>query len=159
MANDATSSSTGREGPPTAPPTVVVILRCTLPPPLLDHLFAIGAAGYLPAGAAGEPPAGRWIAAAAGEAIADAPAAAEAADADPSPLAARLSPRELEVVRLIGLGHATRAIAAMLHRSVKTIESYKSRIKAKLGLNNPTELAQWAWRFAHAAGTGGAGGV
>jgi DNA-binding NarL/FixJ family response regulator len=146
MANDATSSSTGREGPPTAPPTVVVILRCTLPPPLLDHLFAIGAAGYLPAAAAAEPPAGQWIAAAA-DATANAP------DADPSPLGARLSPRELEVVRLIGLGHATRAIAAMLHRSVKTIESYKSRIKAKLGLNNPTELAQWAWRFAHAAGT------
>ncbi|MDQ3441236.1 MAG: LuxR C-terminal-related transcriptional regulator [Planctomycetota bacterium] len=54
-------------------------------------------------------------------------------------------------MRLIGLGHATRAIAATLHRSVKTIESYKSRIKAKLGLDSPTALAQWAWRFVHPA--------
>jgi hypothetical protein len=34
-----------------------------------------------------------------------------------------------------------------LSRSVKTIETYRSRIKQKLGPKNPIELAQVAWRF------------
>ena len=61
-------------------------------------------------------------------------------------------PRELDVVRLVGTGQSTRAIAAKLYRSVKTIETYRSRIKSKLRLENPTELAQWAWRYVHATG-------
>ncbi len=124
----------------------MVILRCTLPPPLIDHLFAIGAAGYLPAEPPADTSADQWLAAAADKtAVAD-------ADDDPLPLAALLSPRELEVVRLIGLGQSTRTIAATLYLSVKTIESNKSRIKSKLGLDSPTALAQWAWRFVQGAG-------
>jgi DNA-binding NarL/FixJ family response regulator len=145
MANAKSSVTTGASSP-SAPPTVVVVLRCTLPPPLLRHLFAIGAAGYVPA----EPPANtaaeQWIAAAAN--VAD-------ADGDPSLRAALLSPCELEVVQLIGTGQSTRAIASALHRSIKTIETYRSRIRAKLGLKNPTALAQWAWQFTHPAGNAG----
>ena len=86
----------------------------------------------------------QWIAAAAHDAT---------ADGDPSLRAALLSPCELEVVQRIGAGQSTRAIAAALFKSVKTIESYRSRIRAKLGLKNPTALAQWAWRFVHQART------
>jgi DNA-binding NarL/FixJ family response regulator len=55
-----------------------------------------------------------------------------------------LSDRELEVLRLIGQGHSTREIAEKLHLSVKTIESYQSHLKDKLGLKNARELFQYA---------------
>ena len=154
MAN-AKSSATGHATPPpTVPPTVVVVLLCSLPQPLVRHLFAIGAAGYMPAEATANTPthtaAEQWLAAAA---AAD---ASSNADADPSHLAAQLSPRELDVVRLIGAGQSTRAIAAKLFKSIKTIETYRSRIKTKLRLETPTALAQWAWRFMNAHGGRGA---
>lgn len=55
-----------------------------------------------------------------------------------------LSDRELEVLRLIGEGHGTRQIAEELHISVKTVESYQSHLKEKLGLKNARELVQFA---------------
>lgn len=58
-----------------------------------------------------------------------------------------LSDRELEVFELTGRGLGTRDIAEQLHLSVKTVESYRARIKTKLNLSNATELvmhaAQW----------------
>jgi DNA-binding NarL/FixJ family response regulator len=55
-----------------------------------------------------------------------------------------LSDRELEVLRLIGEGHGTRQIAEELHLSVKTVETYQSHLKDKLGLKNSRELMQYA---------------
>jgi DNA-binding NarL/FixJ family response regulator len=57
---------------------------------------------------------------------------------------AKLSDRELEVYRLIGVGHATRQIAVELHVSTKTVESYQAHIKEKLSLRNARELVQHA---------------
>jgi DNA-binding NarL/FixJ family response regulator len=54
----------------------------------------------------------------------------------------QLSDRELEVFELIGQGRSSRQIAAALHLDLKTIETYRSRIKAKLNLRTSTELAQ-----------------
>lgn len=58
-----------------------------------------------------------------------------------------LSDRELEVFELTGQGNTTRAIAEQLHLSVKTVESYRARIKTKLNLESATELmvhaVQW----------------
>jgi len=51
-----------------------------------------------------------------------------------------LSDRELEVFELTGKGNITREIAEKLHLSVKTVESYRARIKTKLNLENATEL-------------------
>jgi DNA-binding CsgD family transcriptional regulator len=51
-----------------------------------------------------------------------------------------LSDRELEVFELTGTGENTREIADRLHLSVKTVESYRARIKTKLNLNNVSEL-------------------
>ncbi len=64
-----------------------------------------------------------------------------------SPLA-DLSDRELEVFRLIGEGHSTRAIAEELHLSVKTVESHQAHIKDKLSLKNGRELVQHAIQWA-----------
>jgi DNA-binding NarL/FixJ family response regulator len=57
-----------------------------------------------------------------------------------------LSATEFEVFRLIAEGHSNITIAQKLHRSVRTIETYRSRIKVKLELSNATELAQYAVR-------------
>ena len=63
-----------------------------------------------------------------------------------SPLDA-LANRELEVFRFIGQGEKTAGIANRLHLSVKTIETYRDRIREKLNLNNGTELAHYATKW------------
>ena len=63
-----------------------------------------------------------------------------------------LSDRELEVFELTGHGMATRDIAERLHLSVKTVESYRARIKNKLDLNNATELMQHAVQWVESSG-------
>ena len=55
-----------------------------------------------------------------------------------------LADRELEVLQLIGRGKGTRQIAAELRLSVKTIETYRARIKEKLNLNGASDLVQYA---------------
>jgi DNA-binding NarL/FixJ family response regulator len=55
-----------------------------------------------------------------------------------------LSDRELEVFELTGRGLPTREISERLHLSVKTVESYRARIKTKLNLGSGTELLQHA---------------
>jgi DNA-binding NarL/FixJ family response regulator len=59
-----------------------------------------------------------------------------------------LSDRELEVFRLIGEGATTVGIAQQLHRSVKTIETYRARIKVKFNLKNNMELIRLAMHWA-----------
>lgn len=55
-----------------------------------------------------------------------------------------LSDRELEVYRLIGLGFGTNEIAQRLNLSMKTIGSYRERIKEKLSLKSGNELVRHA---------------
>lgn len=52
----------------------------------------------------------------------------------------RLSHREFEVFCLTGHGHVPKKIADMLKVSVKTIETYRERIRIKLGLSDGGEL-------------------
>lgn len=59
-----------------------------------------------------------------------------------------LADRELEVFRLIGQGVKTAAIAERLHLSVKTVETYRDRIRQKLDLSDGTELAHYATQWA-----------
>ncbi|MDX2115325.1 MAG: LuxR C-terminal-related transcriptional regulator [Planctomycetota bacterium] len=63
--------------------------------------------------------------------------------ADMGALAA-LTPRELEVLRHIGEGLSQREIAALLHRTVKTIEAHRAALGRKLGLRKNVQLAQVA---------------
>jgi len=61
-----------------------------------------------------------------------------------------LSDRELEVFELTGKGDSTKDIAKKLHVSVKTVESYRARIKDKLHLKSANDLlrraVQWIER-------------
>jgi DNA-binding NarL/FixJ family response regulator len=59
------------------------------------------------------------------------------------------SDRELDVFRLIGQGYTTRQIADQLHLSVKTIETYRTRIKEKLDLQSTNELLMKAFEWVH----------
>ena len=55
-----------------------------------------------------------------------------------------LSPRELDVLRLVAAGKSTREIAEQLNRSVKTIETHKQTLKTKLGAQTPAMLVRMA---------------
>ncbi len=56
----------------------------------------------------------------------------------------RLTERELEVLRLIGLGFTTAEIAKQLFRSAKTIEGHRLSLGYKLGASGRVELARIA---------------
>jgi DNA-binding NarL/FixJ family response regulator len=56
----------------------------------------------------------------------------------------QLSPREREIVRLIGRGRTNKEIAKRLSISVRTVERHRSSIMNKLGLQNRAELIAYA---------------
>ncbi len=55
-----------------------------------------------------------------------------------------LSQREREVLRFLAMGHTNQEIANILYLSIKTVETYKARIKEKLGLQGRAELVRYA---------------
>ena len=59
-----------------------------------------------------------------------------------------LADRELEVFRMIGQGLKTAQIAERMHLSIKTVETYRDRIRHKLGLSDGAQLAQRALQWA-----------
>jgi DNA-binding NarL/FixJ family response regulator len=59
-----------------------------------------------------------------------------------------LSDRELEIFRLIGQGYKPSRIAKSMHLSVKTVETYRARIKEKLNLADADELLRYAIQWA-----------
>lgn len=65
-----------------------------------------------------------------------------------------LSDRELEVVMWLGRGTTTREIAASLHVSVKTVETYRAGIKRKMNLHSAPELMQFCVRWVESAQRG-----
>jgi two-component system invasion response regulator UvrY len=55
-----------------------------------------------------------------------------------------LSPRELQVLRLIALGRSLKEISAELSVSEKTVATYRARISEKMGLGSKVELTRYA---------------
>ena len=62
-----------------------------------------------------------------------------------------LTDRELQVFDLVGQGFGTRQIAEQLGLDVKTVETYRARIKDKLELKDASELLRTAiaWKLDH----------
>lgn len=56
----------------------------------------------------------------------------------------RLTPREVEVLRLIVTGHTNRQIADVLTLSVRTVESHRANLMDKLDLHSRVELVRYA---------------
>jgi len=66
----------------------------------------------------------------------------------PAPVAPEetgLSPRELEVVKLVARGATNAEIAARLYISVGTVKTHLASVQAKLNARNRVEIAAWAW--------------
>jgi DNA-binding NarL/FixJ family response regulator len=57
-----------------------------------------------------------------------------------------LTPRELEVLKLIAEGHSSKELAAMLVLSIKTVERHRANILGKLGMRDRVELTRYAIR-------------
>lgn len=55
-----------------------------------------------------------------------------------------LSMRELQVLRRLAMGHTNREIAESYHISIKTVDTYRSRLLKKLNLRNNAELSRFA---------------
>jgi DNA-binding NarL/FixJ family response regulator len=60
--------------------------------------------------------------------------------------AAGLSPREVEVLRLVAAGRSNQAIAAELVLSERTVERHVSNILGKLGVGSRTAAAAYAFQ-------------
>jgi two-component system response regulator NreC len=69
---------------------------------------------------------------------------------EPEPQPARqdpvesLTPREVEVLRLVALGYTNRQIAGQLSISVRTVESHRAKVMAKLNLHSRVGLVRYA---------------
>lgn len=58
-----------------------------------------------------------------------------------------LTDRELDVFQRLGHGETARDIASAMHVGITTIDTYRARIKEKLGLKNGNELARRAMEW------------
>jgi len=63
----------------------------------------------------------------------------------------KLSDRELQILYILGMGMSSAQIAKDLSLSIKTIGTYRERIKDKLNLATAAELENYAQDFVHAA--------
>jgi DNA-binding NarL/FixJ family response regulator len=65
----------------------------------------------------------------------------DATEGPPQPLAAPLSPRELDILRLIAEGATNRQIGRKLRLSAGTVRNYNGHIFRKLGVDGRTQAA------------------
>lgn len=57
-----------------------------------------------------------------------------------------LTPREQQILRMIGRGQSRTDIAKAIHRSPKTVDAHRASIMEKLGIHDRVELARYAIR-------------
>jgi two-component system, NarL family, response regulator LiaR len=131
-----------------APRARVVVLTSFLDDDKLLPALRAGAAGYLLKNAEPEELVRGIRAASAGQALLDPTAAARLVDtlaATEEPLE-RLTPREREVLVLIGRGFPNKRIAQELRVSEKTVKTHVGHVLAKLGVSDRTQAAVVAVR-------------
>jgi DNA-binding NarL/FixJ family response regulator len=122
----------------------VIVLTSFLDDDKLLPALRAGAAGYLLKNAEPQELARAVRAAHAGEALLDPVVAARLVEAlavrDDEPLD-RLTPREREVLQLIGRGFPNKRIARQLEVSEKTVKTHVGHVLAKLGVTDRTQAA------------------
>jgi DNA-binding NarL/FixJ family response regulator len=133
-----------------SPGVRVIVLTSFLDDAMLLPALRAGAAGYLLKNAQPQEIARAVRAASAGEALIDPAVAARlvetlAADGREEPLD-RLTPREREVLILIGRGYPNKLIARELGLSEKTVKAHVGRVLAKLEVSDRTQAAVLAVR-------------
>src|SRR5919199_448228 len=132
--------------PGVSPGTRVVVLTMQEDPVFAREALRAGAAGYVLKEAADTELVEAVRRAAAGETYLTPRlrAAVAAAPAGPAGPPDDLTAREVDVLRLIALGHTNAEIAAQLYLSVRTVESHRARIGQKLRLSTRAELVRYA---------------
>jgi two-component system response regulator NreC len=126
-----------------SPETQIVVLTMQQEPAFARQALSNGALGYVLKEAAGEELVQAVRRAAAGESYLNPKLGARLA-AQPSVREDDLSEREIEVLRLIALGHTNAEIAAQLYLSVRTVETHRAHIQQKLSLSTRAELVGYA---------------
>ena len=130
-----------------APEVRVVIVSMHSDSEHVHRALAAGAAGYLLKGAARGELAPAVASVHAGRrylgAGLETPAAPAGALSERSPLDS-LSARERQVLQLVVEGHSSARIAALVHLSPKSVDTYRSRLMKKLGVPDVTALVKFA---------------
>jgi two-component system response regulator NreC len=126
----------------TSPETQIVVLTMHNEPAFAREALRAGAAGCVLKEAADTELVQAVRLAAEGRTYLNPQLGARLAAKSPAAAAPRddLSAREVEVLRLIALGHTNSEIASTLHLSVRTIESHRAHIQQKTRLTNRAEL-------------------
>jgi two-component system, NarL family, response regulator NreC len=129
-----------------APGTAVVVLTMQEDPAFARHALRAGAVGYVLKEAADEELLQAVRLAADGQTYLNPRLGARLAaePAAPSGPPDGLTEREVEVLRLISLGHTNSEIAAKLYLSVRTIESHRAHIQQKICRTRRAELVAYA---------------
>ena len=120
--------------------TAIVTIAAAPDPELAREALRLGAAGFVPKGAAPAQLLDAVRAAAAGRTYLSPELGALLAAESGGRGVGELSRRELEVLRLIAHGHTNAEVAGQLVLSVRTVESHRARIQAKLKLSRRAEL-------------------
>jgi two-component system response regulator NreC len=126
--------------------TRVVILTMQEDPQFARRALAAGAAAYVLKEAADAELVQAVRRAAAGEVYLNPRLGAQlaAAPTEPAGPPDDLTEREVEILRLIALGHTNAEIGAQLYLSVRTVESHRAHIQQKLRLSSRAELVRYA---------------
>lgn len=127
-----------------SPQTQIVILTMQNEPAFAREAMRAGALGYVLKEAADAQLVEAVRMAAAGETYLQPELGARLAAEPDSGAPDDLSERELEVLRLIALGHTNSEIAEQLYLSVRTVESHRAHIQQKLRLTTRSELVRYA---------------
>ncbi len=127
-----------------APDTQVVVLTMEENPVFAQQALACGAVGFVLKDLAGTELPQAVRAAARGEEYVSPRVAARLDALSRSITEDELTAREVEVLRLIALGHTSIEIAGKLHISPRTVESHRARIHNKLGLATRAQLVRYA---------------
>jgi len=129
-----------------SPDTAVVVLTMQQEPAFAREAIRAGALGYVLKQSAGSELVDAVRAAAAGETYLNPKLGAQlaAAPAEPAGPPDGLTEREVDILRLIGLGHTNGEIADQLYLSVRTVESHRGHIQQKTGRSTRSELVRYA---------------
>jgi two-component system, NarL family, response regulator NreC len=126
------------------PETQIVVLTMQDEPAYARHALGAGALGYVLKEAAEAELVEAIERAAAGDTYLNPRLGARVAAEPPPGPPDGLSEREVEVLRLIALGHTNGEIAEQLYLSVRTVETHRAHIQQKLRLGTRSELVRYA---------------
>jgi two-component system response regulator NreC len=127
-----------------SPGTQVVVLATLREPLFARRALGAGAIGYVLKEAAEEELVEAVRRAAAGERYLNPELGARLAAEPQSGLPGDLSEREVDVLRLIALGHTNAEVAEQLYLSVRTVETHRAHIQQKLHVSTRAELVRFA---------------